>query len=59
MNFAVSASRGAHVVLLNDDVEVITPEWIEAMLEFSQQDEIGATAPSCSILTGGCSTSAS
>jgi GT2 family glycosyltransferase len=42
LNFAVSHSHGEHVVLLNDDIEVITPEWIEAMLEYSQQDEIGA-----------------
>lgn len=41
INTAVAASRGAHLVLLNDDIEVITPEWIEAMLEFSQQEAIG------------------
>jgi GT2 family glycosyltransferase len=42
VNLGVRESRGRHVVLLNDDVEVIAPEWIEAMLEFSQQDPIGA-----------------
>jgi GT2 family glycosyltransferase len=42
MNFGVSHSQGSHVVLFNDDIEVISPEWIEAMLEYSQQPEIGA-----------------
>jgi GT2 family glycosyltransferase len=30
------------LLLLNDDIEIITPDWIEAMLEFSQQPDIGA-----------------
>jgi GT2 family glycosyltransferase len=42
MNFGAFAGTGEHLVLLNDDIEVITPEWIESMLEFSQQPEIGA-----------------
>ncbi len=33
--------RGEHLLLLNNDIEVITPEWIEAMLEHSQRPEIG------------------
>lgn len=45
LNFAVRHSRGSHLILFNDDIEVITPEWIEAMLEFSQQDAIGAVGP--------------
>jgi len=34
-------ARGEHVLLLNNDIEVITPDWIEAMLEHSQRPEIG------------------
>jgi GT2 family glycosyltransferase len=34
-------AKGEHVLLLNNDIEVITPEWIEAMLEHSQREEIG------------------
>lgn len=41
-NFAAARARGSHLVLFNDDVEVITPEWIEALLEHSQRPEIGA-----------------
>ncbi len=42
INAAVASSRGSHLVLFNDDIEVVTPEWLEAMLEFSQQEAIGA-----------------
>ena len=42
LNFAVRHSGGEHLVLFNDDIEVITPDWIEAMLEYSQQPAIGA-----------------
>jgi GT2 family glycosyltransferase len=42
VNDAVRHSSGEHVVLLNDDVEVVSPEWLTAMLEFSQVSEIGA-----------------
>jgi GT2 family glycosyltransferase len=41
-NFAFRQARGRHVVLLNDDMEVIAPEWLSAMIEFTQQEEIGA-----------------
>jgi GT2 family glycosyltransferase len=42
MNLGAQHASGEHLVFLNDDVEVISPDWIEAMLEFSQQDGIGA-----------------
>jgi GT2 family glycosyltransferase len=42
INAGVAAAAGSHVLLLNDDIEVIEPEWLTAMLEFSQQEPIGA-----------------
>lgn len=42
LNFIASHSQAPHLILFNDDTEVIAPDWIEAMLEFSQQEEIGA-----------------
>jgi GT2 family glycosyltransferase len=42
INFGARHTKGEQLLLLNDDVEVITPGWIEAMLEFSQQEAIGA-----------------
>ncbi|OAI52138.1 hypothetical protein AYO44_16740 [Planctomycetaceae bacterium SCGC AG-212-F19] len=42
MNCGAAAAAGQHLVFLNDDTEVITPDWIESMLEFSQQPGVGA-----------------
>ena len=42
LNFCVSHARGEHLVILNDDIEVIEPEWMTAMLEFSQDPGVGA-----------------
>ena len=41
-NHAVNTyAKGEHILLLNNDIEVIEPTWLEAMLEHSQRDEIG------------------
>ncbi|MGH2719726.1 MAG: glycosyltransferase family 2 protein, partial [Actinomycetota bacterium] len=42
MNEAAREARADYLVFLNNDTEVITPDWIEAMLEYAQQPEIGA-----------------
>jgi len=34
-------AKGEHIILLNNDIEIISPSWIESMLEFSQRDDIG------------------
>jgi GT2 family glycosyltransferase len=41
-NFAVSRAEGEYVLLLNDDTEVISGGWLEAMLEHAQRPEVGA-----------------
>jgi len=40
-NFAVKQARTENLVLLNDDMEVISTEWLSALLEFTQQPAIG------------------
>ncbi|MGH7789135.1 MAG: glycosyltransferase family 2 protein, partial [Candidatus Binatia bacterium] len=45
MNQGARMTSGEHLLFLNDDIEVVTPDWIEALLEFSQQPEIGVTGP--------------
>ena len=40
-NSAVSLVDTPYVVLLNDDITVITPDWVEAMLEHAQRPEVG------------------
>jgi len=42
VNFCARHASGEHLLLLNDDTEVIAPEWMRAMLEFSQQPDVGA-----------------
>jgi glycosyltransferase involved in cell wall biosynthesis len=41
-NLGARHASGSHLLFMNDDMEVITPDWLESMLEFSQRDDIGA-----------------
>ena len=41
-NLGALKSSGSHYLFLNDDIEVLTPDWLECMLEFSQQAAVGA-----------------
>jgi glycosyltransferase involved in cell wall biosynthesis len=41
-NFAVTRARGAFLVFLSNDTEIITPEWLEEMLGHAQRPEVGA-----------------
>lgn len=41
MNFLAKQAKGEHLLILNDDIEVISPDWMTAMLEFSQLPEVG------------------
>lgn len=40
-NFAVESALGEYVLLLNNDTEIISPDWIERMLEHAQRPGIG------------------
>lgn len=40
-NFAVKQARGEYVILLNNDVEIITKKWIEEMLMHAQRKDVG------------------
>jgi len=41
-NYAVkNYAKGEHIILMNNDIEIITPNWIEEMLMFSQRDDMG------------------
>lgn len=41
-NYGAQFAKGEHYILLNNDVEIITPEWIEEMLMYSQRKDVGA-----------------
>jgi GT2 family glycosyltransferase len=42
MNRGAARAAGEHLVFLDDDTEVITPDWLECLLEYSQLPEVGA-----------------
>lgn len=42
INLGVAKAQGDVIILLNDDTAVLSPDWIESMLELAQQEEIGA-----------------
>ncbi len=57
-NFGFKYAKGDYVLLLNNDIEVITPNWIEEMLMFAQRSDVGAVGaklyfPSGKIQHGG------
>ena len=41
-NFGAQYADGAYLILLNNDTEVITPDWIERMLGYCQREDVGA-----------------
>lgn len=41
-NYGASVAKGEYLLLLNNDVEVITEDWIEEMLGYCQRDDVGA-----------------
>ncbi|MEA5521279.1 tetratricopeptide repeat protein [Limnoraphis robusta] len=41
-NYGVTKAKGDYLLFLNNDTEVITPDWIEAMVEQAQRKSIGA-----------------
>ncbi|OGE14945.1 hypothetical protein A3F00_04190 [Candidatus Daviesbacteria bacterium RIFCSPHIGHO2_12_FULL_37_11] len=47
-NFGVEKSNGEYLLFLNNDTEIITPSWIENMIEFAQLKDVGAVG--CKLL---------
>jgi O-antigen biosynthesis protein len=41
-NWAAQQSRGEQLLFLNNDTQVLTEDWLERLLEYSQQEQIGA-----------------
>lgn len=41
-NYAVQYSFGDYLLFLNNDIEVISPDWIEKMVMYASQNNIGA-----------------
>lgn len=41
-NFGAEFAAGEYLLLLNNDMKVITPEWIEELLMYAQRKDVGA-----------------
>ena len=41
-NFGVSKAKGEYILLLNNDTEIITPQWMEELLMYAQRPDVGA-----------------
>ncbi len=41
-NFGARQARGEVLLFLNNDTEVMTPDWLERMLEYAQRPDVGA-----------------
>ncbi len=41
-NFGFQYAKGEYILLLNNDMEVISPDWMQEMLMFAQRDDVGA-----------------
>ena len=53
MNQGVAAAKGDFLLMLNDDVEVLTPDWLESMLELTQLPEVGSVGAKLVYPNGG------
>lgn len=41
-NFAAKEAKGEYLLFLNNDVEILTPQWMEEMLQICQQETVAA-----------------
>lgn len=41
-NYGARYAKGDYLLLLNNDTEIITPQWIEELLMFAQREDVGA-----------------
>ena len=42
-NFAAEQAEGMYLLFLNNDVEILTPQWMEEMLQICQQKDVAIT----------------
>ena len=42
INFGVKMSTGEYAIQLNNDTELLTPDWLEIMLGYCQREDVGA-----------------
>ena len=51
-NFGAEKAGGQQLIFLNNDIEIISPSWIEEMLMYSQRNDVGAVGIKLYYLNG-------
>ena len=44
-NRAVEVAEGEYVLFLNDDIEIIQDDWLDALMEHAQRPDVGIVGP--------------
>jgi hypothetical protein len=44
-NLAVAEATGEYLLFLNDDIEIVDPNWLDVLLEHAQRPEVGVVGP--------------
>ena len=44
-NLAAKGAQGEYLLFLNDDIEIVQDEWLDAMMEHAQRPDIGVVGP--------------
>ena len=44
-NIGAANASGDYLLFLNDDIEVIEPSWLEALMQVAQRDDVGVAGP--------------
>ncbi len=44
-NRMAEKARGDYLLLLNNDTEVVQPDWLETLMLYAEQDDVGAVGP--------------
>jgi hypothetical protein len=44
-NEGVAAAKGEFLLFLNDDIEIVQPDWLDALLEHAERPEVGIVGP--------------
>jgi glycosyltransferase involved in cell wall biosynthesis/ubiquinone/menaquinone biosynthesis C-methylase UbiE len=51
VNLGAKYAKGEYLLLLNNDIQIINPDWIDSMLEHAQRSDVGAVG--CKLLYPG------
>ena len=44
-NLAAEQAQGEYLLFLNDDIEIVQEDWLDALMEHAQQPEVGVVGP--------------